>query len=321
MEDKKIICEEAECKESFLNRLRAILERREIIYWNDPKYSNVIAAGVGSEKFFTVKFVALEDYVQPFVEFPFRVQSNTTAIMALYLADYNHEQMDEQRGKMLYLNADMGKIILTYGFGVKCPDFNKESEEEIWEYVSELIEAGEDVYTCLNQLAVGKTGQTLRRLYLMLLEKAVKVLQGREEKTEEVTYGIKKLKEDAKDPFCLMDERARRLGMPTYREFLAMRRESILQENEDEDEEAWEDKEEKARREDDEDESVWCEEDKKEQIREEAAAEQEREADKKSGNHVRLTLADFLKNTLNTETLPEVKIEDVPDAGEDEFWK
>lgn len=278
MEDKKITCEEPGYYGQYLNRLKEILEHRGIAYWNDRECSNVIAALVGSTKLFTVKFTAWDNYVQPFVEFPFRVQDNTTAILALYLAQYNYGQMEEQCEKVLFLDADMGKLILTYGFGVKCPDFRKDSEEEIWDYVSELIEAGEDVYTWLNHLAVGKMEQTLRRLYRLLLSKAETLLQDREERMGDVRYGIKSVRELAEDPFCMIDEKARRLGIPTYREILAQNCDGV-------------------------------------------AAEQEREREQKSSNHVRLTLADFLKNTLNTETLPEVKIEEVPDAGEDEFWK
>lgn len=115
--------------------------------------------------------------------FTFRVQCNSLALVALYMAEFNHDKAFSS----MKMNLDEGEVTIGYAYLLgKLSDFNP---GYFWIYVSSLIQPALEVYTRLQHLAVGKVSKEIKDYYKILLEKSLAVINEEEEEEEDIIFG------------------------------------------------------------------------------------------------------------------------------------
>ena len=119
--------------------------------------------------------------------FPFRVQSNAIPFVTIYMAEFNSDTVFSH----MSLDMDNGELTMEYSYLLEDPTrFNK---KEFWIYTMSLILPSLEVYTKMAHLSMGMVSGKDRRLYTILLEKALETIKG-EYDVDDVSYGVENLK-------------------------------------------------------------------------------------------------------------------------------
>lgn len=173
-------------KEKILNCIKATLDKHKVKYSDDSDEDKIIGILLGIDnKVFSMKIILQDEKVIFILAFPFRVQSNSVAIVALYMAQFNVNKAFSE----MNMDLDDGEVTIKYSYLLgNSENFD---EDYFWTYMIVLIYSAKETYTILNRLAVGKVSIEIKTLYKTLLEQSLAVIN--EEEDDEVIKYLKHL--------------------------------------------------------------------------------------------------------------------------------
>ncbi len=120
--------------------------------------------------------------------FPFRIQCNSLALVALYITEFNAKR----ELPSIKMDMEKGEVVMEYSYFLKTSiEYDK---KRLWFYIDALISPMFDAYQCLHRLAVGKVSKDSKDYYRALLEKSLAVIDGHEEDEQYINYGSSGLK-------------------------------------------------------------------------------------------------------------------------------
>ena len=166
---------------------------RESLRENDIKYiydiDNPRSIEVGFEvdnKPLRISIILQDGKVNSWLFFPFRVQMNAIPIVAMYIAEFN---TDKSFG---HISLDMqdGELSIKYSYILEEPE--RFEKREFWIYMLSLIKPSLDSYTTIAHLSMGVIPEKSKKLYKILLENALKNINGDYDE-ESDSYGIESI--------------------------------------------------------------------------------------------------------------------------------
>ena len=115
--------------------------------------------------------------------FPFPVQTNTAAVVCMYMARFNNNNFFSK----MNLDLDDGELSMEYSYIID--NHLKFSKDEFITYLFSLIGPSLDQYVTISHLSSGIIPDDIREEYQPLLEKSLSSLNGDFDNSN-VTYGI-----------------------------------------------------------------------------------------------------------------------------------
>ena len=176
-------------EEKILQNIKETLSEHHLKYIYDQDRPKMVEIPFGTEnKPFRMQVILQNEKVIFRLAFPFRVQCNSLALVALYMAQFN----ENKAFSLMNLDLDDGEVTMEYSYLIgKAEDYNS---KYFWIYMTSLIQPSLETYTRLQRLAVGKISKDDKELYKALLQKSLAVINGEEEDEDDIIFGSEDLK-------------------------------------------------------------------------------------------------------------------------------
>lgn len=197
-------------EEKILQSIKETLSEHHLKYIYDQDRPKMVEIPFGTEnKPFRMQVVLQNEKVIFRLAFPFRVQCNSLALVTLYMAQFN----ENKAFSLMNLDMDDGEVTMEYSSLIgKADEYNS---RYFWIYMTSLIKPSLDAYTRLQRLAVGKVSKDNKKLYKILLEKSLAVINGEEEDEDDIIFGSEDLKNGGSRRKTFLDKiRSRREHNP-----------------------------------------------------------------------------------------------------------
>lgn len=178
-------------EEKILGCIKDTLDKRGLKYAYVQDSPKMLEVGFGADNKILRMMIILQNEKIIFrLVFPFRIQCNSSALVTLYIAQYNEDKALSR----MHLDFDDGEVTMEYSyFPGKAENFDA---EHFWIYMMSLVYPSQVAYTRLNRLAIGKVSKDVKELYKSLLEKSLAIINGEEEDENDIIYGCEDLMKD-----------------------------------------------------------------------------------------------------------------------------
>lgn len=185
-------------EEKIFASIKKVLEENQLEYsFHSESVKRIEILFVTENKPYSMQILLQNEKVVLRLVFPYRVQCNSLALVALYVAEFNQDKAFS----LVNLNMSTGELSMEYAYYLsKAEKFDAESFET---YMNALLLLSNDIYTKLSHLAVGKVSKEIREYYKTLLEMSLTVLNGEEDENS-IVYGSEILRKNVsrhKDQF------------------------------------------------------------------------------------------------------------------------
>lgn len=177
-------------EEKIFASIKKVLEENQLEYsFHSESVKRIEILFVTENKPYSMQILFQNEKVVLRLVFPYRVQCNSLALVALYVAEFNQDKAFT----LVNLNMSTGELSMEYAYYLsKAEKFDAESFEI---YMNALLLLSNDIYTKLSHLAVGKVSKEIREYYKTLLEMSLTVLNEKEDENR-IVYGSETLRKN-----------------------------------------------------------------------------------------------------------------------------